>query len=171
MLGIGLLIALAAFDNALDAFMQTRFGISTGLTLSGTIATLVLAYALRFLAIFFGSLESGLEQITPTFAAATRTLGRTALRTPIEIQFPILEPALSSATLLVFVDGMKKLPAALILRPLSFEILATFVFVLVLLDQLEASAAPTLTIVAAGLVSVVLLARQLQGLEFRNVAV
>jgi iron(III) transport system permease protein len=66
---------------------------------------------------------------------------------------------------------MKKLPAALILRPFSFETLATFVFALVLLDQLEASAAPTLTIAAAGLVSVVLPARQLQGLEFRNVPV
>jgi iron(III) transport system permease protein len=72
--------------------MQTRFGISTGLILSGTIAMVVLAYALGFLAIFFGSLASLTEQITPNFAAAARTLGRTAFRTPMEILFPILGP-------------------------------------------------------------------------------
>jgi iron(III) transport system permease protein len=78
-------IPLAAFANALDTFMQTRFGLSTGLILSATIATVVLSYALRFLTILFGSLESRLGQITPTFAAVARSLGRTAFCTPIEI--------------------------------------------------------------------------------------
>jgi iron(III) transport system permease protein len=169
-LGIGVLIPLAAFDNTLDAFMQGNFGISTGLLLSGTIAAVIFAYAVRFLAISFGSLESGLEKVTPNLSAAARTLGRTSFRTMIEIHLPILRPALISAALLVFVDCMKELPATLVLRPFDFETLATFVFSLASLDQLEASAAPALTIVAAGLVPVILLARNLQGPEFGNVA-
>ena len=169
-LGIGVLVPLAGFDNALDAFMRSNFGVSTGLLLSGTMAALIFAYAVRFLAISFGSLESGLEKVTPNLTAAARTLGRSPFRTMIEIHLPILRPALFSAALLVFVDCMKELPATLILRPFDFETLATLVFSLASLDQLEASAVPALTIVAAGLIPVILLARNLQGREFSYIA-
>ena len=78
------------------------------------------------------------------------------------MHLPLLWPALASAALLVFVDCMKELPATLILRPFDFETLATTVFMLASLDQLEESALPALTIVAAGLVPVILLSRTLQ---------
>jgi iron(III) transport system permease protein len=161
-LGIGVLIPLAYFDNSFDAFMRSTFGISTGLLLSGTITAIIFAYAIRFLAISFGSLESGLEKVTPNLTFAARTLGRTPLRTVMEIHLPILRPALVTATLLVFVDCMKELPATLILRPFDFETLATLVFLLASLGQLEESAAPALTIVAAGLIPIILLTRNLR---------
>ena len=73
------------------------------------------------------------------------------------LHLPLLKPALASAALLVFVDCMKELPATLILRPFDFETLATSVFMLASLDQLEESALPALTIVAVGLLPVILL--------------
>ena len=164
-LGIGVLIPLAYFDNSVDAFMRSAFGVSTGLLLSGTITAIIFAYAIRFLAISFGSLESGLEKVTPNLTFAARTLGRTPLRTVAEIHLPILRPALITATLLVFVDCMKELPATLILRPFDFETLATQVFLLASLGQLEESAAPALTIVAAGLIPIILLTRNLRNRE------
>ena len=164
-LGIGVLIPLAYFDNTVDAFMRSTFGVSTGLLLSGTITAIIFAYAIRFLAISFGSLESGLEKVTPNLTFAARTLGRTPLRTVAEIHLPILRPALITATLLVFVDCMKELPATLILRPFDFETLATQVFLLASLGQLEESAAPALTIVAAGLIPIILLTRNLRNRE------
>ncbi len=164
-LGIGALIPLAYFDNSVDAFMRSMFGVSTGLLLSGTITAIIFAYAIRFLAISFGSLESGLEKVTPNLTFAARTLGRTPLRTVVEIHLPILRPALITATLLVFVDCMKELPATLILRPFDFETLATQVFLLASLGQLEESAAPALTIVAAGLIPIILLTRNLRTRE------
>ncbi|MFN3869549.1 MAG: ABC transporter permease, partial [Hyphomicrobiaceae bacterium] len=48
-LALGLLIPLAGLDNAIDAFMRSTFGLSTGLLMSGTVAALVLAYTIRFL--------------------------------------------------------------------------------------------------------------------------
>ncbi len=167
-LGIGVLIPLAAFDNGLDAFMRAYFGVSTGLILSGTVATVIFAYGVRFLAISLGSLESGLEKVTINLTSAARTLGRSPFRTFIEIHLPMLRPALISAALLVFVDCMKELPTTLILRPFDFDTLATLVFSLASLDQLEASAAPALTIVAAGFVPVILLARNLQGAALQS---
>ena len=139
--------------------MREVFGISTGLILSGTIAAVTFAYVARFLAISAGSIESGLQRVTPSVAAAARTLGRTPLASFFEVHLPILRPALVSASLLVFVDCMKELPATLILRPFDFETLATSVFTLASLDQLEESALPALTIVATGLIPVILLSR------------
>jgi iron(III) transport system permease protein len=160
-LGIGVLIPLAGFDNALDSFLRQHFGISTGLLLSGSIAAIIFAYVVRFLAVSFGAIESGLQKVTPNVAAAARTLGRGPISAFFEVHLPLLRPALVSAALLVFVDCMKELPATLILRPFDFETLATTVFMLASLDQLEESALPALTIVAAGLLPVILLSRTL----------
>ena len=161
-LGIGVLIPLAGFDNALDSFFRDRFGFSSGLLLSGSIAAIIFAYVVRFLAVSFGAIESGLQKVTPNVAAAARMLGRGPLSAFREVHLPLLRPALVSAALLVFVDCMKELPATLILRPFDFETLATTVFMLASLDQLEQSALPALTIVAAGLLPVILLSRTLQ---------
>jgi iron(III) transport system permease protein len=160
-LGIGVLIPLAAFDNALDSLFRERFGVVTGLLLSGSIAAVVFAYVVRFLAVSFGAIESGLQKVTPNVAAAARTLGRGPLAAFFEVHLPLLRPALVSAALLVFVDCMKELPATLILRPFDFETLATTVFMLASLDQLEESSLPALTIVAAGLLPVILLSHSL----------
>jgi iron(III) transport system permease protein len=158
-LGIGVLIPLAAFDNTLDSFMRESFGISTGLLLSGSIAAVIFAYVVRFLAISFGTIETGLQKVTPNVAAAARTLGRGPIGAFFEVHLPLLRPALVAAGLLVFVDCMKELPATLILRPFDFETLATSVFMLASMGELEESALPALTIVAAGLLPVILLSR------------
>jgi iron(III) transport system permease protein len=110
----------------------------------------------------FGAVESGLEKVTPNLTAAARTLGRGPIATFFEIHLPLLRPALVTAALLVFVDCMKELPATLILRPFDFETLATTVFMLASLDQLEESALPALTIVAVGFIPVIMLSRTLR---------
>ncbi|MDP4823419.1 MAG: iron ABC transporter permease [Aestuariivirgaceae bacterium] len=158
-LGIGILVPLSGFDNGLDAFMRAQFGISTGLILSGTVFAVMLGYAIRFLAISFGNLETGLERVTPSLSAAARTLGRGPFATLMSIHIPLLRPAMGAALLLVFVDCMKELPATLILRPFDFDTLATLVYALASLDQLEESALPALAIVAAGILPVILISR------------
>ena len=160
-LAIGVLVPLAGFDNALDSFMRDRFGVSTGLLLTGSMAGLVLAYVVRFLAIGLGSLNAGLKRITPNLSAAARTLGRGPISTLIEIDLPLLRPALLSAALLVFVEAMKELSATLILRPFNFETLATLVYAQASLDQLEDTGLAALTIVAAGIVPIILLSRMM----------
>jgi iron(III) transport system permease protein len=167
-LGIGVLIPLAAFDNSLDSLMRQQFNFSTGLLLSGTIAAIIFAYVVRFLAVSFGAIETGLQKVTPNVAAAARTLGRGPLSAFFEVHLPLLRPALVSAALLVFVDCMKELPATLILRPFNFETLATSVFMLASLDQLEESALPALTIVAVGLLPVILLSRTLTSTDVNS---
>jgi iron(III) transport system permease protein len=160
-LAIGLMVPFGQFDNWLDAHMRVWFGFSTGLFLSGSLAGLLFAYVVRFLAIAFGNLESGLEKITPNLDSVARTLGRKPITVMHDIHLPLLRPALIAAALLVFVDAMKELPATLILRPFDFDTLATHVFNLASLDKLEDSSLPALAIVLAGLLPVILLSRNL----------
>lgn len=162
-LAVGLLFPLAAIDNRIDAVMRAAFGVSTGLVLSGTLFALVLAMTIRFLAVSLGTVEAGLGRISPNLDAAARALGETALSTLFRVHLPLILPALGAASLLVFVDAMKELPATLLLRPFNFETLATHVYGFAALEQFEQAALGALTIVATGLVPVLLLHKAVAG--------
>ena len=161
-LGIGILIPLASLDNFIDGLAREFLGFSTGLLMTGTMFALIFAYLVRFLAISYGAIEAGLTRITPSLDMASRTLGRTATGTFFEVHLPLIRPAIGTASLLVFVDVMKELPATLIMRPFNFDTLATHVYTLASLELLEESALSALTIVAVGIIPVVLLSKTLQ---------
>ncbi|MEQ9334584.1 iron ABC transporter permease [Thalassobaculum sp.] len=158
-LAIGVLIPFAAFDNAVDGFLRQTVGISTGLILSGTVAALVFAYTVRFLAVSLGAVEAGLGRITPSMEMAARTLGHGPSATLRRLHLPMIRGSLLTGGLLVFVDTMKELPATLVLRPFNFDTLATFVYQYASDERLEACAPAALAIVAAGILPVLLLAR------------
>lgn len=158
-LAISLLVPLAAFDNALDGLMQHWFGISTGLVLSGSGAALVYAYAARFMVIPAGGIEAGLGKVEMTVDEMAETLGASGGKLMRFVHLPLLKPALATATLLVFVDCLKELPATLLLRPFDFETLATHLYAEASSGTYEDGAIAALLIVAAGLVPIIALSR------------
>jgi iron(III) transport system permease protein len=162
-LALGLIIPLAAFDNRVDALLRASFGVSSGLLLSGSLFVLVLAYAIRFLTVALSALEAGFERLSPNLDAAARALGETALSALWRVHVPLLAPALGAAALLVFVDGMKELPATLLMRPFNFETLATHVYSYAGLEQFENATPGALAIVLVGLVPVLLLHQAVAG--------
>src|SRR5690606_25679956 len=120
---------------------------------------LICAYMIRFLAISIGSIEAGLARIPPSLEQASRLLGETAGGTLRRVHLPLLHPALGAAALLVFVDTMKELPATLLLRPINFETLATWLYAEAPRGTYEEGSVAALAIVLAGLLPVILLAR------------
>ena len=162
-LAIGILIPLAAFDNAIDARMRDWFGISTGLLLSGSGFAIVYACFVRFMAMGHGSLESGFSKLSPHLDMAARTLGRGPGRTLQQVLLPLMRPALLTAFLLVFVDASKELSATILLRPFDFETLATFVYAQTSRAAFEDGALAALMIVLVGIVPVVVLTRSIAG--------
>mgnify|MGYP000983910144 CR=1 FL=1 len=158
-LALGLLIPLAGIDNAVDGFMRKTFGISTGLLLSGTVFVIIVAYVIRYLAAALGAIEAGLERLSPNLDAAARTLGETAASALRRIHLPLIVPALGTAAIIVFVDGMKELPATILLRPFNFDTLATTVYAAASLEEFETAAPGALAIVLVGLWPVLLLHR------------
>ncbi len=167
-LALGVMIPFGAFDNALDAMLRSQFGVSTGLLLSGTVAAVLFAYVVRFLALSFGALESGLTRITPAMDMASRSLGQGRGGTLWRVHLPLLRGPILTAVLLVFVDCMKELPATIILRPFNFDTLATHVYTFASLGRLEDSALAGLSIVFAGLLPVILLSRGITGRQART---
>ncbi|MFV3131873.1 ABC transporter permease [Niveispirillum sp. KHB5.9] len=156
---VGILIPAAHVDNAVDAFMRSHFGISTGLILSGTIVAIVYAYLVRFLAVSFNTVEASLSKIRPTMDQAARVLGQTPGKTLLKVHTPIMRGSLLTAALLVFVDVMKELPATMIVRPFNFDTLAVRVYTLAGDERLAEASTPALAIVAVGIIPVILLSR------------
>ncbi|MGE5865946.1 MAG: ABC transporter permease [Rhizobacter sp.] len=153
-LALGLLTPALAFDAALG----TVFGLD-GLPLMGAGVVLVVACAIRFLAMPVGSIEAGLARIPPALEQASRLLGETANGTLRRVHLPLLRPALAAGALLVFVDAMKELPATLLLRPSNFDTLATWLYAEAARGTYEEGAIAALAIVVAGLAPVLMLAR------------
>jgi iron(III) transport system permease protein len=160
-IAIGVIIPFAWIDNSLDAWMRARFGISTGLLLSGTLTALLFAYLVRFLAVALQTVESGLSKVKPSMDEAGRSLGLAPGQVLARVHLPMLKGSLLTALLLVFVDVLKELPATLILRPFNFNTLAVRAFELASDERLADSAPAALTIVLAGLAPVILLSRSI----------
>ncbi|MEW5422136.1 iron ABC transporter permease [Amorphus sp. 3PC139-8] len=160
-IAVGLLIPLTTFDNALDGWMRSTFGISTGLLLTGTIAALVFAYMVRFMAVALNTLEASLGKITPSIDAAARTLGAGPGRTLVRVHLPLISGGVLTAALIVFVDILKELPATLIMRPFNFDTLAIQAYRLASDERLAEASTPSMVIMAVGLIPVILLSRQI----------
>jgi len=160
-IAVGVLIPFAWIDNGIDAWMRASFGISTGLLLSGTLTALVFAYMVRFLAVALQTVESGLGKIRPFMDEAGRSMGYRPGEVLRRIHIPMLRGSLLTALLLVFVDVLKELPATLILRPFNFNTLAVRAYELAADERLADSGPAALTIVAAGLLPVILLSRSI----------
>jgi len=156
-IAVGMLIPLATFDNAVDAWMRATFGISTGLLLSGTLVAILISYVARFLALGLNAAESGLTRITPSMDEAARTLGASPASTLARVHAPILRGSVLTGAILVFVDVLKELPATLIIRPFNFDTLAIRVYHLASDERLAQASTGALTIVAVGLLPVIFL--------------
>jgi iron(III) transport system permease protein len=156
-IAVGVLMPLGFIDNAVDGWMRSVFGISTGLLLSGTIVGLVFAYLVRFLAVSFGTVEAGLGKVTRSMDEAAGSLGHRPLSTLVRVHMPILRGSLLTAMLLVFVDVIKELPATLIVRPFNFDTLAVRVYRLASDERLVEASGGALAIVLVGILPVIVL--------------
>lgn len=158
-LGLGLLIPLAAADNAFADFILAVTGYDPGLIVTGSAAAVVLAYCVRFFALAQGASDAALARVSPSLPMAARSLGRDASGVLRDVHVPLIRATIGSAMLLVFVDAVKELPATLLLRPFGFNTLATRVYEKASLENLADAAPAALMICAVGLVAVALLAR------------
>ena len=159
---IGLLPALGAFDRLLNDLIIAAGGHRVGLLLSGSLAAIILAYVIRFMAIGLEQADAGLGSLSRNTDYAARTLGCTERRLAWRILTPALRPALAGASVLIFVDCLKELPATLLLRPLNFETLATHLYGHAARGSFEDGALAALMIVAAGLLPLIAMSRAME---------
>jgi len=147
-IGVGLMVWVGAIDRALGALL-----------LGGTIAAVIYAYGVRFFSIAYQGLESALSRISPSMDQSARSLGLSPFEVLRAVHWPLLRPSIAAAALLVLVDCLKELPATLVLRPFNFDTLAVSAYHFAADERLAEAALPSLLIVAAGLLPVLLLSR------------
>ncbi|MDJ0388580.1 iron ABC transporter permease [Roseomonas sp. E05] len=149
---VGLIIAFGWIDDALGLL-----GRWAPMALSGSMAAVVAAYVIRFLAIPTGGLDAAYARIRREVDWSAESMGATAARLLWRVHLPLLLPALSVAALLTFLDAMKELPATLLLRPLNTETLATALYAEAARGTYEEGAVAALALVVVGLAPIVLL--------------
>ncbi len=147
--GIVLAIALVAFSLDLVPALYK------------TIPLLVFAYVVRFVPQAVGSIRSSVLQVDRRLLEASRTLGRSRLSTFRSVTLPLIAPGLVTGAALVFLTTMKELPATLILRPLGFDTLVTYIWRVQEVGAYGRAAIPALVLViASGLSMAVILAQE-----------
>ncbi len=156
-LAVGIFIPVAWLDNQLIDWLKPHGWQGTAL-LKGTLLVMLLAYAVRFLAVGFGSVDAGLQRITRSIDEAARVMGSHTWSLLSRIHLPMLRASLFTAAALSFVDIMKEMPITLMTRPFGWDTLAVRVFEMTSEGEWERAALPSVAIVLAGLLPVIFLA-------------
>ncbi|MDE2417388.1 MAG: iron ABC transporter permease [Burkholderiales bacterium] len=135
---------------------------SVGYWVTATVLGVLWAYMVRFTAVALQSVQSGYARISPALDDSARMLGSSGVGLLRQVHWPLLRGSTAAAILLVFVDVMKELPATLVLRPFNWDTLAVVTYQLARDERLGEAALPALTLVAVGLIPVIMLSRTLQ---------
>ncbi|MFM5580060.1 ABC transporter permease [Aeromonas veronii] len=160
-LAIGVLVPLTALDFAINDLAEWLGRQGPGLLLTGTITAIVFGYLVRFVAIAIGSVESSMGKISPSLDMAARSLGQGDGGMLWRVHLPLVRRGLFAGAMLVFIESMKELPAALLLRPFNFDTLATHVYQFVSDEMLERGALGAIVIVLVGLLPLIWVNRSL----------
>jgi len=93
-----------------------------------TLALLILAYVLRFLPLAIGTIRSATENLDDSLVNAARVLGASPKEAYQRITLPLTMRGIVAGAALVFLEVMRELPATLLLGPIEFETLATYLW-------------------------------------------
>ena len=157
MLAIGVLITIGFLDQIIDYTFSLTSGSNPPFFLGGTIAVLLFAYLVRFLAVGYGATLSGLSKISTNLNWASRTLSTSFSNTITRVSIPLIKKSIIAGGLLAFVDITKELPMTLLLRPFNFETLATHTYQFAHDELMGQAALPALIIIFFGLIPVIFL--------------
>jgi len=158
-LGLGILLPLALFDNWIADLIYALFNVDPGLIFTGSVGALIIAYVVRFFAIGVGASEAGLASISTNIPLVAQSLGSSPSSLFFRIYQPLMRGALTSALVLIFVDTLKELPATLLLRPFNFDTLSTHIYGQASLENFNAAAPAALMVVTLSLGAIILLAK------------
>ena len=160
--GTILAIGVLVYAGYIDHLLRLISGGWISSFLIASMGLLMLAYLVRFQAVGYGAMLSGVRRLPENLMSASRVLGHGYGASLRQIILPLLKSSFLAGLMLVFVDIMKELPMTLLLRPFDFETLATHTYQFAKDEMLEQAALPALMIVLTGLVPVILMSAMLR---------
>ena len=158
-IAIGVLNLFIGSDHLLDRLYEQMGWGETPFMLSMTIVMIIVGYVVRFMATGYNAVEAGFDKMGTTYMNASRLLGYGITRTFIKVDLPLLKGALLSGAILTFVEIIKELPLALLLRPFNFETLATKTYQYASDERIFEASIPSLFIIAVSILSVLVFHR------------
>ena len=148
------------------AIALVGFSLDVAPALYKTIPLLVFAYVVRFMPQAIGSIRVSRRQVDHDIVGAARTLGRSRLEAFRSVTLPLIAPGIATGAALVFLTTMKELPATLLLRPLRFDTLVTYIWRVQEAGLYGQAAVPALVlVVVSGLSMAVILSQERGGTE------
>jgi iron(III) transport system permease protein len=163
-LAVGVFVPLVAINNTLQGLLDYVFGDGAPqILLQSTLAAVLLAYLIRFLAVAYSPIDNNLLRITRSLDESSRLLGVCGVRMLRQVHLPILRGGVVTALTLTFVDIMKEMPITLMTRPFGWETLAVRVFEMTSEGEWARAALPSVAIVLVGLIPVVTLTQSVRG--------
>jgi iron(III) transport system permease protein len=156
-LAVGIVIVVSWADKPMVWMFRDILGIELSSVLNGTIIAVLFAYTVRFLTAGFNTITSSMLRVTKNMDEAATLMGVTGIKLLQRVHIPILKNGLFIAAMLVFVDVMKEMPITLMTRPFGWDTLAVKIFELTSEGEWQRAALPSITLVAAGLVPLMLL--------------
>ena len=153
-LALGILIIGATLFNGVSSYVYVVLWIG--------------AVSIRYLPLAVQAQEALLQQLTPSMEQAGRVLGMSSWQNLKRVILPAIKPGMISAWVLVFIDALKELPAALLLRQLDVTTLPVMIFFQAIEDEsIELAAPASLMLIIATLPAIWLMMR---GQRLRNSA-
>jgi len=155
-IAVGVLTFFIALDEGIESMLLLLGRESVPLLLSMSLVMLIVAYVVRFMATGYNAVEAGFEKVGTVYTEASRTLGYGITRTFFKVDLALIKGALLGGTILTFVEIIKELPMALLLRPFNFETLATKTYQYASDERVIEAAIPSLFIITVSVISVLL---------------
>lgn len=155
-IAIGIMSLFIALDGQLAPLYRSLGLGEAPLVLSMSLVMLVVGYVIRFMATGYNAVESGFEKIGMKFTESSRLLGFGMTRTFFKVDLPLIRGSLASGVILTFVEVVKELPLAMLLRPFNFDTLATKAYQYASDERIFSAAVPSLSIICVGLASILL---------------
>ena len=146
-----------ALPGIVVALSLVFFGINVATPFYQTLPMLIFAYCVLFLPVATGAVRTSLLQVNPNVEEASRSLGKTPLRTLLRVTLPMVAPGIIVGAALVFLTSMKELPATLMLAPAGFRTLATQLWAATEAASYTQAAVPALLLILVSAIPVGLL--------------
>lgn len=157
-IAVGIFVPLLRLDQTIADVMENIQGTRPPLWITASIAAMVIACVIRFLAVAYGGVSSAMERFNQQADDAARLLGQSRIGVIRTLHLPQLKTPLVMCGLMVFADTLKELPASMLLRPFDVNTLAIRSYELMSDGRLSDGAIPALMLIAISMVAVCVLA-------------
>ncbi len=136
-----------------------------GITIVGSSALLIYGWVVRFLSLAIGNMDAGFSRVRASMVDAGRSMGLNPWGVLTQIYTPLLRSFMLTAGIMVFIDSLKELAIALLVRPFNMELLSLYVWQYGSLEQLEEAAPGSLILISVGIIPVFILWRRLSQVQ------